>query len=340
MQTTALKSQNVAALRALRPLQSSRELPSTDANNAARMQYDPQDEISEVTQKILQVEASILDVQAEIKFAEANVASSTGEDRRYWMNKADKLMDKEKDLRAEKGKWMDKGKDLRAEKGKWMDIKAKLIEKADVKKGLMSIPGDIKFVRSIDECSFSDPEYTPRHYVGMDLVVTQCLAEIRKRYRNVTTDDGTYRKSPLGISRLGRGGKSTVLRKLFNALKKSDMKVNPVYISFNGNFKFQDGESQAQAILRLIASQLINTGGSTSVDLVCDEEYLEKYIRESERPFILLIDELNCLGNPLQTDAAILLRKMFLDPADRYLVFSTHVYLTVDSTVNALGQPM
>ena len=76
------------------------------------MQYDPQDEISEVTQKVLQVEASILDVQAEIKFAEANVASSTGEDRRYWMNKADKLMGK--------------GKDLRAEKGKLMDIKAKL----------------------------------------------------------------------------------------------------------------------------------------------------------------------------------------------------------------------
>jgi hypothetical protein len=323
MQMTALKPQNLAALRALRPLQSSRELPSTDANNAARMQYDPQDEISEVTQKILQVEASILDVQAEIKFAEANVASSTGEDRRYWMNKADKLMGK--------------GKDLRAEKGKLMDIKAKLIEKADVKKGLMSIPGDIKFVRSIDECSFSDPEYTPRHYVGMDLVVTQCLSEIRGRYRNVTTDDGSYRKSPLGISRLGRGGKSTVLRKLFNALKKSDMKVNPVYISFNGNFKFQDGESQAQAILRMIASQLINTGGSTSVDLVCDEEYLEKYIRESERPLILLIDELNSLGNPLQTNAAILLRKMFLDPADRYLVFSTHAYLTVDSTINALG---
>jgi hypothetical protein len=239
-------------------------------------------------------------------------------------------MNKEKDLRAKEGKLMD-------EKGKWMDIKAKLIEKADVKKGLMSIPGDIKFVRSIDECSFSDPEYTPRHYVGIDLVVTQCLAEIRGRYRKVTTNDGSYRKSPLGISRLGRGGKSTVLRKLFNALKKSDMKVNPVYISFNGNFKFQDGESQAQAILRMIASQLIET---TSVDLVCDEEYLEKYIRESERPLILLIDELNCLGNPLQTNAAILLRKMFLDPADRYLVFSTHVYLTVDSTVNALGQPM
>ena len=318
---TALKPQNLAALRALRPLHSSRELPSTDANNAARMQYDPQDEISEVTQKILQVEASILDVQAEIKFAEANVASSTGEDRRYWMNKEVMLMDEEKDLRAEKGKWM--------------DINAKLIEKADVKKGLMSIPGDIKFVRSIDECSFSDPEYTPRHYVGMDLVVTQCLAEIRRRYRNVTAEDGSYRKSPLGISRLGRGGKSTVLRKLFNALKKSDMKVNPVYISFNGNFKFQDGESQAQAILRMIASQLINT---TSVDLVCDEEYLEKYIRESERPLILLIDELNCLGNPLQTNAAILLRKMFLDPADRYLVFSTHVYLTIDNTVDALGQ--
>jgi hypothetical protein len=77
---------------------------------------------------------------------------------------------------------------------------------------------------------------------------------------------------------------------------------------------------------------------SATIDLVCDEDYLKNYIASSGRPFILLIDELNSLGYSLQNKAAVLLRRMFLDPADRYLVFSTHLYLTVDSTVDTLGK--
>ena len=59
--------------------------------------------------------------------------------------------------------------------------------------------------------------------------------------------------------RFARGGKTTTIANVFDALKAAGG-VNPILISFNGSgipaFKHQNGETQTEAILRLIGVQL------------------------------------------------------------------------------------
>lgn len=61
----------------------------------------------------------------------------------------------------------------------------------------------------------------------------------------------------------------------------------------------------------------------------------QKIANESEKPFVLIIDELNKFGIPLSTEASSMLKRMFLNPKNRYLVYSTHV--PFDFEVNMLG---
>ena len=235
------------------------------------------------------------------------------------------LMDKEKGLMDEKNILLEMERDFQSSLN------------TSPSRRVVRIPEDIPLSKPIDECTFPEATNHPKCIVGVGTIVQKCLEEIRIRYKTKT--DGNYRKPPLAISRLRRGGKTTLLGLIFDALKASDMDVNVVYINFNNNFVLQVGESQEQAVLRLIAAQLVNDKGIDVKNIVCDRLALENYIALSGRPFILLVDELNSLGYPLRTEAAILFREMFLDPVNRFLVFSTHVYLTVDSTVDALGAP-
>jgi hypothetical protein len=201
---------------------------------------------------------------------------------------------------------------------------------------VVRIPEDIPLSKPIDESTFPETFRQPERIIGVEKIIQECLSEIRSQYKTKT--DVSDRKPPLAISRLGRGGKTTILKLIFDALKASDMDVNVMYINFNSNFALQEGETQEQAVLRLIAAQLVNDKDVDVKNIVCDRLALEEYITLSGRPFILLVDELNSLGYPLRTEAAILFREMFLDPINRYLVFSTHLYLTVDSTIDALGK--
>jgi hypothetical protein len=53
-------------------------------------------------------------------------------------------------------------------------------------------------------------------------------------------------------------------------------------------------------------------------------------VKSPERKLVLLIDELNMLGKPLDHDASAFLKKVFLDPVNRYLVYTTHVPLDIN----------
>jgi hypothetical protein len=55
---------------------------------------------------------------------------------------------------------------------------------------------------------------------------------------------------------------------------------------------------------------------------------------------VLLIDELNVLGKPLDTDGASLLSREFLDKAQRYLVFSTTEPMDLDTTIPTIDKRM
>jgi hypothetical protein len=85
----------------------------------------------------------------------------------------------------------------------------------------------------------------------------------------VISTESAQRSRPLMISRLARGGKTTLLSLLFDELKRQHRNVRVIFITFNGssNFETRQGESQRNAILRVIATQLVSVGGGDSLNL-------------------------------------------------------------------------
>mmetsp|Transcript_11190 Transcript_11190/g.15423 ORF Transcript_11190/g.15423 Transcript_11190/m.15423 type:complete len:127 (+) Transcript_11190:432-812(+) len=78
----------------------------------------------------------------------------------------------------------------------------------------------------------------------------------------------------------------------------------------------------------MIAVQLGNYTPVQALNLVVDRDALDRHLGDG---VVLLIDELNNLGVPLDTDARQLLREMFLDKAGRYLAFTSHFPVSVDA---------
>ena len=72
------------------------------------------------------------------------------------------------------------------------------------------------------------------------------------------------------------------------------------------------GESNCDAILRLIAIQLL-PDAVNKLNVVCDQDYLFDYISShcDGKNIVLLIDELNALSVPLDADAAATLKIIF-----------------------------
>ena len=118
------------------------------------------------------------------------------------------------------------------------------------------------------------------------------------------------------------------MKQVFIALKESALYAS-ILISFNGNFALQKGESQLQALLRLIAMQLVDASQIDPFsirDIVCDPVALLNHIAQSceGKQVVLLIDELNMLavhGRTVELDKDVrrFLKMHFLDPAGRYL---------------------
>jgi hypothetical protein len=171
--------------------------------------------------------------------------------------------------------------------------------------------------------------------IGVESVLHEAMGYIERNIGKRTSL--TSRVAPVVLSRLARGGKTTALCLLFDKLKRKG-RFSPIMITFNGSSYFQlyKGESHKAAILRLIATQLLGSASArlphTAIE--CDEAELDAHI--GEIPTVLLIDELNVLGVPLDIEAGLLLRRMFLDKANRYLVFTTHVPMNVDMPASSV----
>lgn len=175
-------------------------------------------------------------------------------------------------------------------------------------------------------------ERFPTNYVGVTEVVDATLSKMMNTICTQTSD--ADRKSPFVLSSLSRSGKTTILRSLFDTWKKQGKLSMIVRFNGSGPFKFQEGETAKEAIMRQIVSQLVDTTSLPPNALIkCDEASLRKKLQDdlSDSEFILFVDELNASGVPLPYDASSFLKEVFLDPPHRGLVFSTHVPMDLNT---------
>ena len=117
---------------------------------------------------------------------------------------------------------------------------------------VLRIPEDLPLTIRCADCTADTADTQDHPLVDTETSVSSAMKLIRTHIKERTTL--TFRVPPLIFSRLARGGKTTFMQQVFVALKESALYA-PIFISFNGNFALQKGESQLQALLRLIAMQ-------------------------------------------------------------------------------------
>lgn len=151
--------------------------------------------------------------------------------------------------------------------------------------------------------------------------------------------DKNYRVPPLVITRLYRGGKTTVLKALFQRLK--DNRFFPIIISLNGGLELRyPTESPLKVLIRLIAVQFIEVAPNESLKtFVCSEQDLLarlNYLSQVEnKRIVLLIDALNRFGAPVDDAVSKFLKVNFLDKKGHYLIFSSHVMVRLQDQMIA-----
>lgn len=107
-----------------------------------------------------------------------------------------------------------------------------------------------------------------------------------------------------------------------------------ITITTNENFHPRQDESWFQALVRRIAYQMVQTT-DTDADYLFRCELRDllgrlNEVNQRNKTVVLLIDELNKMGVPLDRETSSFLTDNFLDRKGRYLIFSSHVQLPVD----------
>jgi hypothetical protein len=172
----------------------------------------------------------------------------------------------------------------------------------------------------------------PDKLVAIDITVDDSMRIVRTNIMKKFP----IKVPPLCISRFSKGGKTTILRYLFERLKADGF--SPIIVSFNGNFK-AGGDSVLQAFCGHIAMQFVDQHRvQSSSEIYCEPQNLIEWITATcmNRPVVLLIDELNQISVPLHSSVSEFLKRAFLDVENRYLIFTTHVPLVLDN-VNTLA---
>ena len=194
---------------------------------------------------------------------------------------------------------------------------------------IIHVPGERPFTKRVCDCKNnfrSLKETLP--LIDMDRVVNEAVCIVKKNVMMGSLDG--YQIPPLVFKRMVCGGKTTTLSYIFNKLKDTS-ELNVIGITFTSQkmnyFQYRNGETQSQAILRLITSQLIDCTDKEKQQLVVNRIELDKYLGNN---VVLLIDNLN-KGETLDKEATEMLCEMFLDRPGRYLVFTTHVRMTLDN---------
>jgi hypothetical protein len=189
------------------------------------------------------------------------------------------------------------------------------------------IPTDIVFHKFAQDCE--NFQYASLNFVAVAGCIDEALDFIREESpKGGHISSGGYRAQPLVFARLSRSGKTLFLMKLFEKLKSNNF--SPIIITFNAGFAL-GSEKPVHAIARSISLQL---GVSSSHEFSDkDVSFLLRQLDNSTGTIVLLVDELNMLGSPIDEDASRFLTDHFLDRKDRQLVFTTHVFFRIDESL-------
>ena len=184
---------------------------------------------------------------------------------------------------------------------------------------------------SVEDCTFLTIP-ADHVFVALDDSIDHAMETIRL-YAPLECNPlvGDKRVPPLVYRRLQRGGKTTFLIFLFDALKSAG--YAPIAISFNGGFQRRRDETPLQALLRQIGLQLVDTSTiADRLNVTFDAKTIIDHISVTSngRTVVLLIDELNALQFPIDEETSFFLKAHFLDTKDRYLVFTSHNVLDLD----------
>jgi hypothetical protein len=138
------------------------------------------------------------------------------------------------------------------------------------------------FPKAICDCVNTFDLAQNHRFVDLDRVVEDIVAVVYDQHTRMTSHD--YRVPPLALMRFARGGKTETISRAFDRLKK-DGRVHPILISFNGSgiqaIRRREGETQSEAILRLIAIQLGFSTTRTDCCFVVDRMALDRHIGEN-----------------------------------------------------------
>ena len=134
-----------------------------------------------------------------------------------------------------------------------------------VDSSVLRIPLDREWVDVNTPCSDIEPTYAQCPVmVDMDEPLRIALETIEEMCPL------TVRTPPAVISRLYRGGKTTLLRRIFASLVNNST-YYPIIVSLNGDFALKRNESNLDGLLRAIASQLVVKKKSELEKFVCSE---------------------------------------------------------------------
>lgn len=95
-----------------------------------------------------------------------------------------------------------------------------------------------ELVIPLSNCFNLQIENPSKYLVDISRVIQESLTVIDQQLQKQPDEAGSIRRDPLVFSRLARGGKTTVLMRLFDALKEKGYMV--MTVSFNGASGFVD----------------------------------------------------------------------------------------------------
>ncbi|CAE7575461.1 unnamed protein product, partial [Symbiodinium microadriaticum] len=176
---------------------------------------------------------------------------------------------------------------------------------------------------------------------GIEECIKACMSLVQK-YIKESDETGLNRVPPTCAARCARGGKTTFLQKLGEALAGAG--YFPIFTSFNGEspVKRRENEPADQWLYRTIAYALLPSDSSLRQDLArefgkvtCEKSTLVTYFNSKEK-VVLLVDELNQLllksddeaEKNAEQRASRFMKDVFLGVRGRYMVFTSHIQST------------